>query len=160
MGRIIIDAGPLVALLDTDDQFHPWAKPAVARLEPFFSTCDAVLSETCYLLGENSAALSKLRLMVENEIVSSEFISSPELPAVFDLMERYADIPMSFADACLVRMVEQNPGSTVFTTDRHFNVYRQHRRRLIPLMPRFHLSRAGNHETKLSAGLVCLEMRE
>jgi predicted nucleic acid-binding protein len=49
-------------------------------------------------------------------------------------MERYHDLPMSFADACLVCMVENNPGSTVFTLDRDFSIYRQQRRRVIPLI--------------------------
>jgi len=137
MGRIIIDAGPLVALLDEGDQFHGWAKAAISSLPPSFSTCDAVLSESCYLLSENSAGMEKLHGLVEKKIINSDFASLAELPAVFDLMNRYDNIPMSFADACLVRMVEQNPSSTLLTIDRDFLTYRQQRRRLIPLIAPF-----------------------
>ena len=137
MGRIIIDAGPLVALLDEGDQFHGWAKVALSRIAPVISTCDAVLSESCYLLSKNSAGIKKLRLLVEMKIINSDFASLAELPAVFKLMDDYDNVPMSFADACLVRMVEQNPGSTLITTDRDFVTYRQQRRRLIPLIAPF-----------------------
>lgn len=52
-------------------------------------------------------------------------------------METYKNVPMSFADACLVCMVEQSPDSEVFTLDRDFTIYRQQRRRLIPLIAPF-----------------------
>ena len=56
---------------------------------------------------------------------------------VFGLMETYRNVPMSFADACLVCMVEQNPGASIFTLDRDFAIYRQQRRRMIPLIAPF-----------------------
>jgi predicted nucleic acid-binding protein len=52
-------------------------------------------------------------------------------------METYRNVPMSFADACLVCMVEDEPGAAVFTLDRDFTIYRQHRRRVIPLIAPF-----------------------
>ena len=137
MGKIIIDAGPLVALLNSNDQFHPWAGKTVVRFEPPLITCDAVLSETCHLLEKRPLGLVKLRRMVDEKIINSSFISHAELPALFALMARYHDVPMSYADACLVSMVEQNPDSSLLTTDRDFKIYRQHRRRLIPLIAPF-----------------------
>lgn len=137
MGRIIIDAGPLVALLDTDDQFHAWAKLAISPLDPPLTTCDAVLSEACFRLSSHGPAISKLRQLVERGILVSDFNSHGKLPAVFALMAKYADVPMSFADACLVCMVEDNQGATVLTADSHFTIYRQQRRQLIPLIAPF-----------------------
>jgi predicted nucleic acid-binding protein len=137
MGRIIIDAGPLVALLDTDDQFHAWAKLAISRLDPPLTSCDAVLSEACFRLSSHASAISKLRQLVEQGILTSDFMSHAKLPAVFALMEKYANVPMSFADACLVCMVEDNQGATVLTADHHFTIYRQQRRRIIPLIAPF-----------------------
>ncbi len=52
-------------------------------------------------------------------------------------MDRYESVPMSFADACLVRMAELNPGFAIFTLDRDFTIYRQHKRRIIPLIAPF-----------------------
>ena len=137
MGKIIIDAGPLVALPDTDDQFHAWAKLATSRLDPPLTSCDAVLSEACLRLSSHASAISKLRQLVEQGILTSDFMSPAKLSAVFALMEKYANVPMSFADACLVCMVEANQGATVLTADHHFTIYRQHRRRIIPLLAPF-----------------------
>lgn len=50
------------------------------------------------------------------------------------LMTQYDSVPMSLADACLVKMAEMNPDSTVVTLDSDFKIYRKHRNQLIPLM--------------------------
>ena len=47
-------------------------------------------------------------------------------------MKRYADLPMGFADACLVRMAETHPEPVVLTTDAHFRIYRRHGRQVVP----------------------------
>ena len=78
-----------------------------------------------------------LRHLLRNGKIISDFASHQFLPRILELMETYSDTPMSFADACLVCMVENNPGSTLFTLDRDFTVYRQQRRRLIPLIAPF-----------------------
>ena len=70
-------------------------------------------------------------------MIVSDFESKPQMPHILDLMETYRNVPMSFADACLVCMIENNSGSTLFTLDRDFTVYRQQRRRLIPLIAPF-----------------------
>ena len=137
MGRIIVDAGPLVALLDTDDQFHAWAKLAISSLNAPLTTCDVVLSEACYRLSPHGSAMSRLSQLIEQGILVSDFYSHGKLPAVFTLMAKYANVPMSFADACLVCLVEDYPGSTVFTTDSDFAIYRQQKRRVIPLIAPF-----------------------
>jgi predicted nucleic acid-binding protein len=61
-----------------------------------------------------------------------DFAVAPEHAALARLMAKYADLPMSLADACLVRMAELHPGATIFTVDEHFRVYRQHERKQIP----------------------------
>jgi predicted nucleic acid-binding protein len=60
-----------------------------------------------------------------------------EVAAVRDILHRYRDLPASLADACLVRMNEQHRDSVVFTLDRDFQIYRKHRRRVIPLLAPF-----------------------
>lgn len=51
-------------------------------------------------------------------------------------MTKYADVPMSFADACLVRMTEVMPDPTLLTTDADFRIYRRHERKAVPcIMP-------------------------
>ena len=67
----------------------------------------------------------------------SDFDLHAEYRAVRDLMRRYREMPMSFADACLVRMAEIHGDAVVWTLDRDFHVYRRHRRQTIPLVTPF-----------------------
>ncbi len=62
------------------------------------------------------------------------FDATADATAVGRLMRRYADVPMSFADACLVRIVESTEHASVMTLDSDFHIYRQHGRRVIPLL--------------------------
>lgn len=62
------------------------------------------------------------------------FAFEDEKQSVKRLLEKYADVPMSFADACLVRMSELYPDSAVFTTDNDFTIYRRNGRQQIPLI--------------------------
>jgi predicted nucleic acid-binding protein len=64
------------------------------------------------------------------------FNLTDELLAVLDLRAKYADVPMSLADACLVRMTEKLPEPVIVTTDADFKIYRRHSRQIVPcLMP-------------------------
>ena len=137
MARIIVDAGPVIALLNRKDTWHSWAEEQVVILEGPLWTCDAVLTEISYLIPRDSATRRRLQSLLSNNLIISDFASKTSLSHVFDLMETYKNVPMSFADACLVCMVEQSPGAEVFTLDRDFTIYRQHRRRLIPLIAPF-----------------------
>jgi predicted nucleic acid-binding protein len=137
VARIIVDAGPVIALLNRRDSYHRWVKEQIARLKGPLLTCDAVLSEVSFLLPSDSAPWLQLRFLLKEKLIISDFVSKAHTPYVFDLMQTYRNVPMSFADACLVCMVEQNPSSAVFTLDRDFTIYRQQRRRIIPLIAPF-----------------------
>src|SRR5437764_194001 len=64
------------------------------------------------------------------------FNLADELAKVLDLRAKYADVPMSLADACLVRMTETLPDPLLVTTDADFEIYRRHSRQIVPcLMP-------------------------
>ena len=134
MKNTLIDSGSLVAYLDRRDQWHSWALHVFKQTAPPFLTCDAVLSETCFLISGMPDGHQRLGSLVKRGIVVPAFDSRPEAPALFDLMARYASVPMSFADACLVRMSEVIPASTVFTTDSDFRIYRRHKRQVIPIL--------------------------
>jgi predicted nucleic acid-binding protein len=134
---VIIDTGPLVALLNRRDQFHQWAVEQSAPLDGPFFTCDAVLSEACFRLEKYEGLVEKLAVILKRRSLISEFFSGTHAPDIFEMMKRYENVPMSFADGCLVSMVENTPGSVLFTLDRDFTIYRQQRRRLIPLIAPF-----------------------
>ena len=134
--KVLLDTAPLVALLSEQDQYHLWATAQVADLKPPLLTCEAVLSEAHFLLRRYFDSPKPLTGLLSSGLVQLAFHLDEEIEAVAALMEHYADVPMSLADACLVRMSELHAGSVVLTTDSDFAIYRKHRRQTIAtLMP-------------------------
>lgn len=131
---VILDTGPLVALLDRHDRHHEWAKTQLETIRPPLVTCEAVITETCYLLRAHPVAAEHLRRFVQAGVIQVTFSIQEEVAPVFQLMRKYSDVPMSFADACIVRMIEAGTGRLVFTLDSDFHVYRQKGRRRIDLI--------------------------
>lgn len=127
---VLVDAGFLIALLSRRDTHHAWAAAQARRLPPPWRTCDAVLSEAFHLLG--AAAAPALAALIERGAVTSQFHFDEHAPVVLRLMEKYADVPMSFADACLVRMTEILADPMLLTTDGDFRTYRRHSRQTVP----------------------------
>ncbi len=131
-----MDTGPLVALLNRRDMHYEWALQQWAGIEPPLITCEPVLSEACFLAEGKSRGAREVLALVVRGAIQANFRLATEAPALSELLARYANIPMSLADACLVRMAELNPGSPVLTIDSHFRVYRMHGRQVIPtIMP-------------------------
>jgi predicted nucleic acid-binding protein len=131
---VIIDSSALVALLDPRDQHHTWSRTAVADLPLPWLTCEAVVVETFFLLARPEA-VRLARLLSDGRLRVAYGLRDEGKP-VFDLMDKYADVPMSLADACLVRMSETLPDPVVLTTDADFKIYRRHSRQVVPcLMP-------------------------
>lgn len=132
--NIIADTGAIVALIDESDNFHAWANKQAGKLLPPFSTCEAVIAEASYLLKAFEKGQQTLLTFIEQGFLRTEFSLSAEIAQVKALMKKYADVPMGLADACLVRMSELTEGSTVFTLDSDFWVYRKHGKEQIPLL--------------------------
>lgn len=131
---IIADTGPLVAYLDRSDQHHAWAKEVMDTLTKPLLTCDAVLAEVTFLLQRGGIAAALPMQMIERGVLQSRFDTGSEAHALRTLLERYEDVPMSLADACVVRLSELHSRAQVWTTDSDFTVYRRNRRSLIPLI--------------------------
>jgi predicted nucleic acid-binding protein len=130
----ILDTGPLVAFLDADEQHHAWVVDRFREVPAHFLTCEPVLAEACYLLGCAPAAMLQIDEYLDRGWITLPFQFSTERAEVMNLMRQYQNIPMSLADACLVRMSELFPDAPIFTLDRHFRVYRRHRKQPIPVM--------------------------
>jgi predicted nucleic acid-binding protein len=130
----VVDSGALIALLDRRDQHHDWAQRTFRQLHGPWLTCEPVLTEAFFQLEEiTSLALSKL---LRRGLVQLAFDLEVELTAVLDLREKYWNVPMSLADACLVRMSEILPDPVVVTTDADFRIYRREGSKAVPvLMP-------------------------
>jgi len=132
--RLVIDTGPLVALLNRRDRHHAWIRGLLDTVEPPLYTCEAVLSESCFLLRRIAGAEAALLTLVARDVVRVEFGLGAEAGAVTALMQKFANVPMSLADACLVRMTELEPASTIVTLDHDFRVYRRLKRQVVPVV--------------------------
>jgi hypothetical protein len=95
-------------------------------------TCDSVLSEAFYLLRPPHAGALDLLLRRRHLVLGLDL--RDELEAVLDLKAKFASVPMSLADACLVRMSEMTPDPVVVTTDSDFRIYRRHSRQVVPCL--------------------------
>jgi len=131
-GPVIIDTGPLVALLNRRERHHAWAREQFALVEPPAITCEAVITETCFLVRDIDEGIDSLMQLLQRGVVKVSFNLTNELPTISRLLKRYASVPMSLADACLVRMAELYTASTVLTLDSDFRVYRKSGRTVIP----------------------------
>ena len=135
-GKIILDTGPLVAFLNKKDQYHEWALAQFATMIPPLLTCEAVLSESCFLLRHYENGASNVLNLLNRELLAIPFRMKDELNALNVLINKYKNIPMSLADACLVRMADQISDSVIFTLDSDFKIYRKDRRKVIrTIMP-------------------------
>jgi uncharacterized protein len=131
---VLVDTGFLTALLSRRDRHHRWAKTAGADHAPPWKTCDAVLSEAFFLLG--TPGQPALTALLERGALVPAFDLAADLDAVLRLLRKYVSVPMSLADACLIRMSERFADSMLLTTDTDFRIYRRHSRQVVPsVMP-------------------------
>ena len=131
---ILIDSGCIVAALHRRDQHHAWAR---AHFEVFVEpclTCEAALSESFFLLERAREGKQALCSLLQRQLIVVGFSLQNHLAEIVGLLRRYADTPMSLADACLVRMAELIDDAVVFTTDSDFRTYRKHGRQTIPVI--------------------------
>jgi uncharacterized protein len=135
--RVLLDTGPLVGYLNKNDQHHAWAVGGWNALFDPLWTCEAVLSEAIFILESEGASSEPVLRLLERGIVRVDFAMVNQRADVIRLLRRYADRPMSLADACLVRMAELKDPCRVFTTDKDFLVYRRRGRQMIPLLAPF-----------------------
>jgi len=127
---VLVDAGFLVALLSRRDAHHRWAAAQAGRTPPPWVSCESVLSEAFHLLGARGGPA--LASLLRREAVSVRFELRTERNRLLQLMDKYRDLPMSLADACLVRMSETLDNPLLLTTDDDFRVYRRHGRQVVP----------------------------
>lgn len=133
---LLVDTGPLVALLDRDDDKHSICVEVTKRFPPPFFTTWPVLTEAAYLLGFSREAQDALMLMLERQVLVLAELSASDAPHLRALLRKYGDLPMDLADATLVRVADREGLRDVFTLDRRdFSVYRLSRNRAFTLYP-------------------------
>jgi predicted nucleic acid-binding protein len=127
----ILDAGPLIAAINRQDEHHRWACETLGRLGPPFYACPEALAEAAALTGQPAAIVE----MVQSGEIVLGFDLAEQTAGVLSLLKKYGDRGMDLADACVVRMTELMRDSRVVTLDRgDFTVYRRNGRDLIPLI--------------------------
>ena len=125
---ILVDTGPLVALIHEDDNEHRACKDAFASFNEPLGTVWPVLTEAIYLLSFSWEAQTALMEMIETGAVEILPLGVAYIPRLRDLMRKYRDVPMDLADAALVRVAERERLRRVFTIDRRdFQIYRPSR---------------------------------
>ena len=134
MRAVLIDAGPLVAIIDSSDDWHLRCRDAFRTLSEAPWTVWPALTEACYLLRTSDRAQTTLLQFVESEAIKVAALGLDDVPRIRELMNKYRDLPMDLADAALVRAAEREKIDRVFTIDRRdFQTYRP------AGMGRFHL---------------------
>jgi predicted nucleic acid-binding protein len=131
---VLLDTGPLVAYLASRDQHHDWAVAQFSALREPVLICEPVWTEAAFLLSRRGLSSEILWTIRRREVVKFAFNLDADYVSVASLMHRYAEVPMSLADACLVRMSELHRDCHVFTLDQHFKLYRRFGRQVIPLI--------------------------
>ena len=118
--RVLLDTGPLVALFDRSDAHDAWASEQWAQIAPPLLTCEAVLSEACFLLRDFAPGPDAVLEAVRRGAIEIAFRLTDHADRIRQLMAKYAQMRMSLADACLVCLAELHSESTVFTMDHDF----------------------------------------
>lgn len=122
---VLLDTGPLVALMAKSDHRHAEAKRAFAECAPPLRCCEAVVAEACFLLSQLRAdAPAEVLALARAGLFTVGLAAADHWAALEALMRRYREVPMSFADACLVRCAEVHREARILTFDRHFTIYR------------------------------------
>jgi uncharacterized protein len=119
----LMDIGPLVAYFLASEANHRWAVETFKQLRRPALTCEAVLAEACFLIGRRNIPPARLLAFVQRGDLEIGLALGDEAGPIRALMERYANVPMSLADACLVRMAEMT-GLPICTLDSDFLIYR------------------------------------
>jgi uncharacterized protein len=136
MNRVLLDTGPLVAIISERDQYHSACVEQLRQLQPPLLTCWPVITEALYLLRGDLPACQRLLAGFETGLLALLPLDAPAAPWISVFIKRYANLSVQFADACLVYLAEREGIETIFTLDRRdFTVYRFGNNRAFTLLP-------------------------
>jgi uncharacterized protein len=133
---VLVDAGPLVALIDAGDPHHAECVETLRAIRDPLITVWPAFTEAMHLLGESWRGQKALWSRIETAALTLAPLDAGDAPRMRGLMEKYRDLPMALADAALVRVAERENLTRIFTLDRrHFSIYRPGRRRRFAVLP-------------------------
>jgi len=129
MKKILIDSGPLIALFDASDKYHHEAVNFIKTNKYPLVTTLASITEALHLLDFNRNAQMDFLGWIHRGAVEIHNIENNDFKRLKELTEKYRDLPMDFADSCLVYIAEKLKLNTIATIDRDFSIYRIQGRR-------------------------------
>ena len=132
---ILLDTGPIVALLSKDDAQHARAKRLFSECVPPFRSCEAVVAEACFLMGKIHAdGPAEVIALARKGIYDISLPLAQHWTQVEALLRKYANRPISLADACLIRCAEIYKEARILTFDSDFRIYRWNRNKKFDLL--------------------------
>jgi predicted nucleic acid-binding protein len=132
---VLVDASALIALLDEDDAAHEQCVEALKHIRDPLATVWPALTEAMHLLAESPRGPEALCDMVSDGVLKLLLLGARDMNRIKELMQKYRDLPMDFADAALVRVAERDSLVRILTFDSHFEVYRLPRRTKFSVLP-------------------------
>lgn len=137
MKPVLVDSSFVIALYDRSDFYHTRCLGVYESLDRPLVTCEAVVTESIYMLRYVSGAAEALMASIECGALEIGFRLSEAAGLIHSIMKKYSDTPADFADACLVQMADELDTGDILTLDSDFKHYRwrktRHFRMLIPL---------------------------
>lgn len=133
-GPVVIDSTPLVAFLEEAEPKHDEVCRILAAIPSPLLTVEPVLTETAHLVRRRPHGIAAVVGLVREGLLSVPMRLQDEASAIEKLVRTYESVPMSLADAALVRLMELTPKARLFTFDSDFKIYRLHGRRSVPLL--------------------------
>jgi predicted nucleic acid-binding protein len=134
MKPVLLDSGVIVALLDRSERYHEQCVRVLEELQQPLATCEAVLSESCFLLKKFPRASDRIMANVEEGIFQVPFQLTRSTASVHEILRKYRDLPVSFADACLVQMADELDTGDILTLDSDFIHYRWRKTRAFRML--------------------------
>lgn len=133
---VLLDTGPLVAIVSQDDAHHERCVAELADLRPPLLICWPVVTEALWLLRRDAVGVRGLFRGFADGLWALAPIGAEALPWLEAFLHRYCKLGAQLADACLVYLAEQEGIDTVFTLDRRdFSVYRYGKNKPLKLIP-------------------------
>jgi uncharacterized protein len=134
MQSILIDTGVIFALFDQDEWAHERCVRALESIHSPLVTCEAVITESCYMLRHRKDAVDAMLANVETGFFGIPLQTSRSAPQIREILRKYRDTPADFADACLIHMANELDTGDILTLDRDFRHYRWRRNRSFRLL--------------------------
>ncbi len=132
---VLLDTGPLVALLSARDAHHPRARQLFDQCLPPLRSCEAVLAEACFLMTKvHATGPAEVIALIRRGVIEIAMAADQHWANLEGLLRKYADRPASLADVCLIRCAEVYEDGRIATFDQDFSVYRWARNRRFQIL--------------------------